>query len=322
MVKEILKVVPKLDRQALATMERTLNGRFKSITKKFGGGLKALFKGGLVGVALGFVTKILSPLKETREAIDRSLNSASDISTAAQKFNTTTGKLFKLVQFGEAADIDQQKFLQIMSKFQNKLALAAVDPQGEAASILGEFTGEKDVAENFFKFIQSLQSADQSKSLVAQQKLFGEEESIVLAELLQKDFSKLIKRIGFDNVGSEKLSRDLGKLGALQDKSAELKASLNLTDVQEKAATITERMVNQMHEADKKRKKLENMNIRNFENLQNLSNTMDQIMILIQKGVAEIGGFIPKVTSFVNDLLIKVDKMIESIKNLNPWRTK
>ena len=319
MVREILKVVPKLDRKTLSKMERQLSGTFKRVSKKFGRSLKALFKGGLIGVALGFVTKILSPLKETREAIDRTLNSASDISTAAQKFNTTSGKLFKLIQFGGAADIDETKFLQIMSKFQNKLAIARTDPNSEAANMLGEFTGEKDVAENFFKFIQALKNGDQSKSLVAQQKLFGEEESIVLAELLQKDFGKLIKRIGFDKVSSSKLSGDIGKLGRLQDKGAELRATLNLTDIQQKALSINDRMINQMHEADKKRKTLENMNIKNFQNLQNLANTMDQVMILIQQGISTIGGYIPIVTEKVNSILERINGVIAAIKQWRPF---
>src|SRR5687767_8200002 len=107
MFSEILKIIPQLDSGDLAKLESSLSGRFTRIAKKFGKGLGSILTGGgIAGLALGLIDKLLNPLKDVQEAIDRSLKDSDDLVTNAKQFDTTAGKLAKLVALGKSTGLE------------------------------------------------------------------------------------------------------------------------------------------------------------------------------------------------------------------------
>src|SRR4051812_42229231 len=93
MFTEILRIRPQLDNSDMNNMERTLTSRFGRVAKKFSAGLKAAV---ILGAGAALLEKVLNPLNETREAIDRTLNKSSDLTTSAKQFGSTPGELLRL----------------------------------------------------------------------------------------------------------------------------------------------------------------------------------------------------------------------------------
>ena len=82
MYTEILKVKPQLDTKDLNKMEKTLQSRFSRLAKGFGKSITNVIKGGgVAGIAIALIDKLLNPLKEVQEAIDRSLSKGDDLAT-------------------------------------------------------------------------------------------------------------------------------------------------------------------------------------------------------------------------------------------------
>jgi methyl-accepting chemotaxis protein len=137
MFSEILKIIPKLDSKDLANMERTLGIRFARVAKKFGGGIMSVLKGGgILGTATFFLDKILNPLKEVQESIDKTLKSGDDLKTYAKQFNTTAGNLARLQAFGKATGLDADSLRTILEKFQSSVAQSGAQSW---ASYFGKF---------------------------------------------------------------------------------------------------------------------------------------------------------------------------------------
>ena len=298
MFKEILKIIPKLDAADLQAMERALQSRFTKIAKGFGKGLTNVFKGaGIAGIALGLVDKLLNPLKEVQEAIDRMLHSSDDIATNAKQFNTTSGKLFKLVQLAKATGLDQDNLNMLLNKYQTAVAEAQADPNKPSA--VRNFVGQKDTAEGFFLFIQSLQKMDKNQQLLVQQSVFGEKQILKMADFLQSDFAKLYKDVGLDKITSEKLSGSIEKLAGLNDLQDVLTARRNTGDVVKKSGIINEGMIRSRDAGEQLILQRENERIKGYQNLQNLSQTVDKLMLKIDQMVVIIGKYIPMVSEKV-----------------------
>src|SRR4051812_39877327 len=132
--KEILQIIPRLSSSDLASMDATLSRRFSNIAKKFGKGLLAtLTGGGIAGIGLGLIDKLLNPLKETQDAIDRTLKQGDDIVTYAKQFGTTSGKLYRLMQIAKSTGLDEGSFFMLLEKFQATVAEAAADPKKQTS---------------------------------------------------------------------------------------------------------------------------------------------------------------------------------------------
>src|SRR5690606_31986576 len=120
---EILKIIPKIDAKDLKAMENTLSARFKKIAKGFGKGLASVIKGGgIAGIGLALIDKVLNPLKEVQDAIERTLKANDDVATNAKQFETTAGKLSKLIALGQATGLESEDLYKLISKFQGSVA--------------------------------------------------------------------------------------------------------------------------------------------------------------------------------------------------------
>lgn len=302
MFKEILKIVPQLDGASLARMESTLSGRFGTIARRFGSGLKAVFLGGgLIGAATAFIDRILNPLKEVQSAIDKTLTQADDLSTNAQLFNTSAGKLLKLQQLGVSAGLDPQALNTLLLKYQSALADAQADPNKKSA--VREFANDTDIAESFFEFIQQLQKMDSVSRNLVEKEVFGEKQILKAADFLQLNYEKQLKALGGPN--AETLTRQVESIAKVKDIVDLNTAQRNIQDIGAKARVINPTTADLMNQAEKERLKRENQNLSNYEALKNIDIAME-----------EMKGSVVNVFNKVSEIAVGVGVMVGAIKTL------
>ncbi len=305
MFKEILQIIPKLSPNDLNNMERSLSSRFGKLAKKFGKGLtSALAGGGIAGLALGLIDKLLNPLKETQEAIDRVLKQGDDVVTNAKQFGTTAGKLFRLQQLAKSTGLDEGSLDILLQKFQSTVADAVADPKKQTS--VRQFVGENDSAEAFFQFIQSLQKMSKNQQLLVQQEVFGEKQILKMADFLQTDFSKQSKLVGGPT--SQQLNPSLEKLGALNDLKDALEARRTLNDTLKKARAINADMVQAQSAREQLNLDKENSQIASYKNLASLDFAVTDIGNKISTGISSLAGLVTRVT----DLQKNVEKITNS----------
>lgn len=313
MLTDILKIIPKMDSSDLKKLEDQLQGRFTKISKKFGQGLMSVLKGGgIAGLALGLIDKLLNPLQQVQESIDRMLKTSDDLATQANQFNTSSGKLFKLVQIGKSAGLDQEGLFTLITKFQTAVAQAKADPNDQSVSAVRNFTNEKDTALNFFNFIQSLQKLDRNQQLLVQQQVFGEKQIGKMSEFLNLDFAQQFKATGLDKVSSEKFTKANDKLAKLSDLADILKVKNENQDLINKAGVINESMIRQRAKSDALALEKENLQIKSYNDLAAISDTVSKIMLIVEQGVGLIGKLINMVTPFINQATDFMQKFLKS----------
>ena len=313
MLSEILKVIPRLSQSDLNAMQKQLQGRFTKVAKGFGKGLMNVIKGGgVLGVITTVLDKILNPLKDVQESIDRVLQSSADVSTQATQFNTSTGKLFKLLQLAKAKGLDQDGLFQLMTKFQTAVANARVNPNDESTSAVRNFVGEEDTAEGFFGFIRSLQNMDKNTQLLVQQQVFGEKQILKMADFLQADFEKLASAIGIDKVSAERYGNSIEKLNNLDNLAKNLQIRRETGDVLTKSRIINEGMIRTREASEQMALDKENKRIQSYQDLATLSQTSEKIMGLLETGLTMLGKLINVLTPVVVKLGTTLEKFAAS----------
>lgn len=314
MFKETLLIQPKLDPSDLNRMERSLSSRFGNVAKKFGKGLvSALTGGGIAGLAIGLIDKLLNPLKETQDAIDKVLKQGDDLVTNAKQFGTTAGKLFRLQQLAKSTGLDESSLDTLLTKFQTAVAEAAADPNKQTS--VRKFVGEKDTAAAFFEFIQGLQKLNKTQQVLVQQEVFGEKQILRMADFLNTDFEKQAKLVGGPT--SEKLTPGLEKLGDLNDLKDALEARRTLNDTLKKSATITAGMIKAQDARAKLDLDRENKQIKSYNDLAAISNASNEILNLVKEGTLGLTSLLVKVTDLSNN----VKKLMDSraVKGIMKW---
>lgn len=313
MFNEVLKIVPKIDDADLKKMESQLQSRFTKIAKGFGKGLVNILKGGgIAGLALGLIDKLLNPLQAVQEAIDRSLHASDDIATQANQFNTTSGKLFKLVQVAKSTGLDQGGLFTLITKFQSAVAQAKANPQDQSVSSVRNFTGQKDTAEAFFNFIQSLQKIDKTQQVLIQNQVFGEKQIGKMSEFLNTDFRKQFAATGLDKADSSRLTQANDKLAGLSDLADQLKVRNETNDLFAKAGVINESMIRQRAKSEALALQKENMQIKSYNDLAAISDTVSKIMMMVEQGVALVGKLINMLIPAVNKIVAAAEKFLKS----------
>lgn len=323
MLSEVLKIIPKMDEKDLRAMQQALQNRFTKLTKSFGKGLVNVLKGGgIAGIALGLIDKLLNPLKEVQDAIERTLKTSDDLATNARAFDTSTGKLFKLVTIAKATGLDQDTLFMMLQKFQTNLAQARANPNDPSVNAVKNFIGSKDTVDAFFNFVQQLSRLDSNKRVLVENQTFGEKNILKMNDFVQtignpKDLADVIKNTGIDKATAQKLTKDIDSLSHLNDLADALSAGRDFRDVQNKAGAITEEMVRNIDKADRQAKEREDRNIANFNNLEAISITMDRLQGLAEQGIAMLGGLVTKVIPFVEKTSNAIDRLMKS-----SWLTK
>lgn len=300
MISEILKIIPRLDDAALGKMEKALNGRFAKVAKKFGSGLTNIIKGaGIVGLAVGFIDKLLNPLKETQDAIERMINQGDDIVTNAEQFNTSAGKLFKLQAFARASGLQDDGLNMLLTKYQTAVAEAQADPKKNTA--VRAFADDGDIVDSFFEFIQSLKKMDRNQQILVQKEVFGEKQNLKMADFLRNDFEKLNAIMRLQS--AESYDAPLQKLGNLNDLNDALRVGRESNDVFTKARNINEGMIRGMNASAKIQLDRENERIKAFKNLKSISDAMEKISGAVEQLVSGLGKSIGFIMPYVEELI-------------------
>lgn len=294
---EVLKVIPKLDPQALSAMDNSLSQRFGKIAKKFGKGLlSALTGGGVLGIATSLIDKFLNPLKEVQEAIDRTLNHADDVVTNAQQFGSTPGELLRLQAFAQSKGLPAEQLFTMLQKFQTSIAEAKQDPT--KATSVRLFANESNIVTAFEEFIQGLQKLNPNQRVLVQQEVFGEKAILKMANFLQADFTKAARLMGGPDEAT--LSRRARRGAALNAIKQRLGAATELEDFSNKlrapeSGGISNEMIRLQDEQKRRDLKFENKDIANYENLAALAKTADEIKGIAKDAFNWVSGIFPKV---------------------------
>lgn len=179
MFTEVLKIVPRIDRAALAVMESTLTKRFVRVAGRFGKGLEKVMKGNLLFLSLGFVSQLLNPLEKVHDRIKELLGEGFDISELADRFNTSPGTVKRLQALGQSLGLSPERLNEMMGKFadaiekaRDELSNPFVEPS-KATTAVSEFVDEKDLGKAFFQFIRSLQSQGKAQGVLEVDKRTG-----------------------------------------------------------------------------------------------------------------------------------------------------
>lgn len=185
MFTEILKIKPVLDNASAKQMESSLSGRFQKVSKRFGKGLMQVIKGSVLGISLGLLNKLLNPIAALEEKIKTLLGQGTDITEMADQFNTTPGRLKQLQNVGQSLGVEPDELKDMLTKYASAVEKARKefeDPTSEispASKVVKNFTNETDMAEGFFKFLQSLKAEGAGSG---QDVFFGEREQRKAAE--------------------------------------------------------------------------------------------------------------------------------------------
>ncbi len=298
MFKEILQIIPQIDSATLNAMEKSLGSRFAKIAKGFGKGLLAtLTGGGVAGLALGLVDKLLNPLKDVQEAIDKTLNRGSDLAVQAKQFNTTSGELAKLQAFGAAKGLDPDSVNHLIEKFQSAVSEAIADPTKQTS--VRQFTGQKDTAQAFFDFIQGLQKLDKNKQIQVQQEVFGEKQILRMSEFLNADFDKLNGK--FKGISTEAITQKVDKVDNLDELNKTLGAVRGLKDFNDKADAMTKNMIILKNEQEKRQLEIQNKQIASYQNLANIEAAATEIMNTVKEGILKLTDIVLKLTNFTDN---------------------
>jgi len=272
------------------------------VAKNFGKKLGGFMKGGAVAAAAGaLVARLVNPLKETEEAIIRTLTRADDLSTNAGQFQTSTGNLAKLVGLGESTGLDPQALYTILGKFQSAVARAAVDPSKKTA--VSNFTSNPDVAESFVGFLTELKKLTPQQQTAVQYEVFGDKQILKMSEFLNLNFASKIKELGFDKLSTKKLGDSVDKLGGLSDRRDTKTARFNTMDLVAKGGLINNSMVDQMAMSEKRKLDLENERLLDFDNIKAIAETAKDIEEGIEKGFLAISGAVRTVTDKLSEVV-------------------
>lgn len=311
MWREILNIDPKLDNGDLNEMERRLSTRFTKVAKKFSKGLAgAIAGGGIAGLAMGLIEKVLNPLKETQEAMDKFIAGADDLATNAEHFNTTAGKLVKLRALATSTGLDEESLYMLMNKFKTAVAEASQDPTKDSA--VRAYVGQKDTAEGFFNFIQSLKEMDDTSKTLIQTEVFGEKQILKMADFLQTDMASQLRKIGARS--SDEYDKDIHNLAEMKDLADILQARRDLKDLRVKGQTMTGAMITSRDQQIKNELGRENQRIANYHTLAKTQETMNELVYTAEKGLTELAKAVFKLGDIQG--MIKQFQTLRGIKGM------
>ena len=305
MFKEILRVQPDIEGSDLNKMENALGARFNRVAKRFGGGLLSVLKGGgILGAVTVIADKLLNPLKEVQEAIDKSLHTADDIQDQAERFNTTAGELAKLQAFGKSKGLQAEEVNNLIGKFQTAIAEATADPTKNHS--VKNFIGNKDTGQAFLTFIQNLSQLaknNPNEAIRVQQEVFGEKQIGKASNFFQADFEGLNKKFESLGLTTEKLNEATKKTADLNQIVQSAGATRDLQDVVTKSGLITADVVTSLEKQKDIALERENAKLAQAEGLIKLQTTADGALALLEsKALPAIGQLIGKIQEVASTL--------------------
>lgn len=321
MYEEVLQIKARLDQLEARKMESDLNKRFKRISKGFGNGLKTAITGGAIGALAGsLIAKVLNPLKETEETINKILGSAASVKDQADQYESSSGNVFKLQQLAKAKGVDEQQLGTLLTKFQVALAEArefqslSKEKQEEkgplegASAIVQNFTDEKDVAEAFYQFQKALRLQTKDAQTMIIKDLFGEKTIGKTFSFLNEDLDALSKQIGAR--GGDYYTKFIESVDKKSNLQSVLESRRNLDYLPKQASGITEKMIYDMDRSQRVELDKQIDNLAMFDKLKQAQVDINEIKNKFEKGynmlVSEV---IPKAADSFRLLERLIDKI-------------
>lgn len=321
MFTEILKIIPRLDRAALAVMESQLTKRFMRVATRFGKGMEKVMKGNLLFLSLGFITQLLNPLEKIHDKIKDMLGQGSDLDEIAAKFDTTPGAIKRLESVAESIGLAPDRLRDMMSKYADAVEAARkelADPtaqKSDATRAVSEYVNDKDMAQSFFKFLQGLRAQGQrgtiEESAVAgmslerarqegairtvtgekqrersEEAVFGEATYGAARRFIDADFQKAFERIGvrledFHSSGSA-LDKTLQNLIVQADRQRATQTKNELNDFTLTGSKITPKVIDDMEAAAERERKRDRSQFDSIAELQKATKNIDEIKVVLQ----------------------------------------
>ena len=312
MFTEFLKLKPIVDPTALNRLIKTLNQRFLGVARTFGRGLTSALKFAPWAIGAAVLAKLVNPLKEAQEILDRMLNKGDDAVTFAEEFGTDPGKLLRLEAIAASKGLESETLRKMLLAFQGELAKErdnAKNRPKEEPGLLRNFIGEKDTAEAFFKFIQALQQQDKTQQTIAQELIFGEKVRGKASEFLNaKNFADILKKLPT----AEALSRAAVKTGEISDQNDLLRAVRDSQDFVNKSSIINNSMITAIDGAERARQKNEDESLKRFDDLKEISKATQELTNRFNQFATDfIQVTAPKVVEGIDLLKENVDKLLK-----------
>ncbi len=296
MFKEILWVDPQISNSDLSKMERNLNNRFGRVAKKFGKGMVNVLKGGgIAGAAISIVDKILNPLQETQESIDKFLKEADDLETNAKLFDTTAGKLFKLTRIAEATGLDQDGLAMLLNKFASAVTDAKADPKKDSA--VRSFVGQTDMVEAFFEFIQRMQKNTPLERIAIQKDVFGEKQTLKAADFLGTPMSEILSQLKLRPTAE--YDAMIANVGPNADLADLLKSQRTADDFSQKSGIGWEAIVRKRDELERDMISKENQRIQSYQDLANIQSVANKVLFFVEQGYTLLAKGVTKIGEIV-----------------------
>lgn len=313
MWEEILKIIPKIDAATLSKMEKTLSNRFARAAKSLGKGLIAtLAGGGIIGSILAIAEKILNPLKEVQETIEKLLESSRGIVENAKQFGAQSGELFRLQKMAQASGMAPEELNQLLVKYQAAVAQAKADPSKDTS--VRRYANDKDMVASFFQFIQSLNTLPAQKQVLVEQEVFGEKQTLRVAEFLRTDFDKLSKQMNLlpAEMYTKRLDKDsdLAKMATVLQAKGETNSFVKNSDAMN-AKIIADRDAARQREADKETRRLQS-----YDSLAAVEKTTDSILDGLDKLYLKVNDFAVNGIRFMDN----ATGFMEKIKSSRAFR--
>lgn len=162
MFTEILRVKPVLDSASTKQMEATLAGRFQTVAKRFGAGLKAAVKGTILGIGLGLLAKLLNPLQELEDKVKKLLDQGKDVGDLADRLGAKPAELLRLQATAQTLGIKPDELKDLLLKFADGIETARKELQDPFAQrsastvVLEDFAKNPNMVKSFQDFLERL----------------------------------------------------------------------------------------------------------------------------------------------------------------------
>lgn len=324
MISEFLKLKPVVDESALTGMVVKLNKRFGDVAKKFKSGLSSAFKfgpaaiGGAIGGALlgGLISRVLNPLKEAEEIIDRILDKGSDITTFASELQSNPGKLAKLESFAQAKGLGSDDLRKMLLDFQSELAneRTRVKDSSEKPGLLRNFVNQEDTVQAFFDFVKSLQHVSKDVQVIAEETIFGGKIRGRATNFLNaKDFNQVFTQLP----SAKSLGNAAVHTGKLADERDLQTAIRDAFDFINKSPLINNQMLNDIDSGKKLDQAKENETLKRFEELKKIANSMQELIGKFDTFVSNlITVGVPALISGFNGIKDSIGTGFNAIQNI------
>lgn len=282
MLTETLRIKPQLDNAAAADMERRLSGRFTRIAKRFGGALRNIGRGTVLGISVAVISRLLNPLKEVEERIKKLTESGMSISDQAEKFNTDAGTLMQMQAVGKALGFDPGDMTSLMSSFQEAVLQARkefANPDMEISDqsrVVSQFLEESDIAVGFRKFLDKLAATESAERERAERTLFGAKQTGAARRFIDSDMGEVSRRFG---IPSAQVLNPAAKKGAdLSSIQTGLEAGREANAFVNQIAATNKQMIMEMNNRARIEDQRAKEQIDSFHTLAKAASSIDEML--------------------------------------------